>query len=58
MLLAIDKPVTLFDLREYAARAMSNGFDGIEWSLATGSERLQPAISHLDAIPIRAVAAL
>jgi hypothetical protein len=56
LLLAIDRSATLLDLREHAARAMSNGFDGVEWSLPTGSVRLQPAISHLDTIPIRAVA--
>jgi len=56
LLLAIDRSVTLLDLREHAARATSNGFDGVEWSLPAGSVRLQPAISHLYTIPIRAVA--
>lgn len=56
VLLATDRSVTLLDLREHAARARSNGFDGVEWSLPDCFEQLQPAISHLGAIPIRAVA--
>jgi len=56
LLLAIDQSVTHLDLREHTARAMGNGFDGVEWSLPAGSIRLQSAISHLGTIPIRAVA--
>jgi len=56
LLLAIDRSTTFHDLREHAARATSNGFDGVEWSLPAGSVRLQPAISHFGTIPIRAVA--
>jgi hypothetical protein len=56
LLLAIDRCATVLDLREHAGRAISNGFDGVEWGLPAGSVRLQPAISHLDAIPIRALA--
>jgi len=56
LLLAFDRSATLLDLREHAARAMSNGFDGVEWSLPAGSVRLQPAISHLDTSHIGAVA--
>ncbi len=35
---------------------MSNGFDGVEWRLSDCVEHPQPAISHLETIPIRAVA--
>jgi sugar phosphate isomerase/epimerase len=56
LLLAIDQPVTLLDLREHAGRAMSNGFDGVEWSLPDGFAHLQPTVSHVDTIPISAVA--
>lgn len=56
LLLAIDQSVTLLDLCEQAARATSDGFDGVEWSLPDCFEQLQPAISHLDTIPLRAVA--
>jgi len=56
LLLAIDQSVTLLDMREHAARAMSKGFDGVEWGLPAGFAQTRPAISHLDSIPIRAVA--
>jgi len=56
LLLAIDRSATLLELREHAARAMSNGFDGVEWSLPDCFVQLQPAISHLDTIHTRAVA--
>lgn len=56
LLLAIDQSVTLLDLREHAARAMRNGFDGVEWSVPVGFVPPQPAISHLDSIPIGVVA--
>ena len=56
LLLAIEQSSTLLDLREHAGRAMSNGFDGIEWRLPAGSVPLQPAISHLDTIHLGALA--
>lgn len=56
LLLAIDQSVAPLDLREHAGRAMSNGFDGVEWSLPAGFAHLQTTISHHDSIPISAVA--
>jgi len=56
LLLAIDRSETLLDLREHAARAMSNGFDDLEWSLPDRFEYFPSANSQHDAIPIRAVA--
>lgn len=56
LLLAIERCVTLLDLREHARRAMSDGFDGVEWRLPDGCAPFQPAISQLDTINIGTLA--
>lgn len=56
LLLAIDQSGTLSEQCEQAGRAMSNGFDSVEWSLLVDSARLQSSISQLESIPIRVVA--
>jgi len=56
LLLAFDESSMLEDLREHAARAISNGFDGIEWRLPVGSSPPLPANSQLDTMHIGALA--
>ena len=61
LLLGVDGPSTLIALREHAARASSDGFDGVEWMHPTGPLLLQPGSSpvphdetlHVGAVAIR-----
>lgn len=56
VLLAIEGSTTLLDLHEHVARAMSNGFDGVEWRLPDRFGQFQHAMSHLDSSHISALA--
>jgi len=59
LLLSVDRPSTLIALREHAARASSDGFDGVEWMHPTGPLLLQPGSSpvpHDETLRVGAVA--
>jgi len=59
LLLGVDGPSTLIALREHAARASSDGFDGVEWMHPTGPMLLQPGSSpvpHDETLRVRALA--